>query len=216
MLLSNGKEHNLIFQPSPKFLNMRLNASSSSRALQVEDNRISFVCNQVFVVGAAHSSEGEKSNDILPHMIWNCLFLGAIVDSLFQLSHFSLGTSVQIFIQAQLACIRAISEELFKALHQQLYASHQNSLKSMIGPTVKSSFWRAKRQLVTEPKRGLPWQNRAELHRARVHKEPSGGFAFMFLPMKHFPRAYVQDRECHLPLCLLGKGRRQAKNRWSE
>lgn len=53
------------------------------------------------------------------------------------------------FIQAQLPHLRAISEELFKAL-QQVYSSIQNSLKSMRGPPVKSSFWRAKGQLVAE------------------------------------------------------------------
>lgn len=147
-------------------------------------------------------------------MIWNCLSLGAILDSQFQNSHSAL-VSVQILTWTQLVCLRAISEELIKALLEKLYSSHQNDLKSMIGHRVKSSFWRAKGQLIAEKlnKSGLPWQNRAELHQVHVHKEPSGEFGCMFLPMRHCKRVDVQGRECHLHLQLLGKRRRQAKNR---
>lgn len=148
-------------------------------------------------------------------MILNCLSLGAILDSQFQHSHFSPGVSVQVLIWTHLVCQRAIPEELFKALLEKLYSSHQNHFESMIGHGVKSSFWRAKGQLVAEKlnKRGLLWQNRAELHQARVHKKPSGEFACLFLPIRHCKRVYVQGRECHLHLWLLGKGKRQAKNR---
>lgn len=94
------------------------------------------------------------------------------MDSQFQNSHSAL-VSVQILTWTQLVCLRAISEELIKALLEKLYSSHQNDLKSMIGHRVKSSFWRAKGQLVAEKlnKRGLPWQNRAELHRVHVHED---------------------------------------------
>lgn len=57
MFLSNGKELHLIFQPSPKLINTRLNASSSSRVLEVENKRISFLSNSILVVGTAHSNE---------------------------------------------------------------------------------------------------------------------------------------------------------------
>lgn len=59
MFLSNGEELHLIFQPSPKLLNKRLNASSSSRVLSVEKKRILFLSNGIVVVGKAHSNERE-------------------------------------------------------------------------------------------------------------------------------------------------------------
>lgn len=83
-------------------------------------------------------------------MIQSRLFWRVFLDSLFQLSHFSLGILVQIFIWTQLVCGRVISETLFKVLPQKLYYSHQNILRSKRGHTVKSSFWRAKKQLVAE------------------------------------------------------------------
>jgi len=43
----------LILQHNPKVLNFRLNVSSSSRVVLVENNRISFLCSNILVTGTA-------------------------------------------------------------------------------------------------------------------------------------------------------------------